>query len=128
MISVEKIINKLIFGTKSNKYKWFYLSDKGRSIVDICDNFVTYYDYQQNTLNTSDSFILNFNEGYLALCEDSYSNLLLIVIPSLDSKDIQCINNYLAPDFQQELLRLQNLIKKQFPNVEDFLNEFMDEN
>ncbi|CAB1242527.1 conserved hypothetical protein [Clostridiaceae bacterium BL-3] len=122
MISVEKIISKLIIQTKSNKIKWFYLSENA-DVIDICENI------SPNDLNYNSSFSLEINSGYFVLCEDVFKNIYLIIIPSLDSKDIQCINKNEDRNLthQQELLRLQNLVKKQFPNVEDFLQEFMDD-
>lgn len=124
MTSVGRVIDKLIEQTKLNKIKWFYLSEN-EELFEICSKFK----YDEN-LNPDSSFAFKINDGYFTLCEGAEHDLLFIIVPSLDSRDIQCINtgNDYIPKFQQELLRLQNLIKKQFPNVEDFIEKFMDEN
>lgn len=122
MINTIKIINKLIQGTKDNKFKWSYLPINNK-LSSVCFQLV------YGDLNYNSSFVLKINNGYFALCDTVDSDIYLIIIPSLDSKDIQCINEGESGflEYQQELLRLQNLVKKQFPNVEDFLEEFMDD-
>ena len=122
MINAMKIINKLIQETKENKLKWAYLPVDNK-LSSVCFELV------YGDLNYNSSFVLKVNNGYFALCDTVDTDIYLIIVPSLDSKDIQCINENEAGNlmYQQELLRLQNLVKKQFPNVEDFLQEFMDD-
>jgi hypothetical protein len=124
MNMLQNVIEKLITETKNKNLKWFYLNefelldDKSSSLITAVTTYI---------LDNS-SFYVKIKDGYFVLCEDNYNDLYLITFPSIDSRDFKCLNdtgNGLA--YQQELLRLQNLIKKQFPNVDDFLDDFLND-
>lgn len=119
MTNIQSVIEKLIAETKNTNLKWNYLSEL--SILLRKSAELIGYEVIDNT-----SFYVQIKDGYFVLYEDVFQNLYLITYPTIDSKDYQCLNR--TPNMilnQQDLLRLQNLIKKQFPNVDDFLDEFI---
>ena len=135
---VTKIADKLIQWSKENKLDWNYLEDDNAllKMVDsrLCDYIV----------ERSDSFYCNIGKGFFVLASVKYRYLdelnlftdnnrrtvameppalFLISIPALNSRDHGCLNKY--DEHQGVLLRLQNIAKRQYPNTEDFINEFM---
>ena len=116
------IIDKIINLTKAN-LKWHYL-DTDRSIDSIANEILVDYVIDDNS-----SFFCQVDSGYFALVQpeldepDDMPILFLIAVPGSDARDIRILNSYL--EHQQDLLRLQNLVKKQYPNVDDFLDSFL---
>ncbi len=116
---VKSVIDKLIYLTKGNKAEWQYL-----------DQYPTLADKSKTIIRTAfvprGSFYINISNGYMVLYEAQYSNsiyLHMIAFPTIDAKDVQALNTY--SECQEDILRLQNLVKKQFPNVDDFLDNIL---
>lgn len=119
MSYILQVIEKLTDLTKKGDLTWNYLSEH----LDLSKRSLSLTDSIE--FNESASFYASSGTGYFVLLECSINipELYLIAYPSLDSKDIQSLNIY--NQCQKELLRLQNLVKKNFPNVDDFLNNFL---
>ncbi|MBX4265898.1 hypothetical protein [Clostridium estertheticum] len=116
-----QIIEKLIDFTKKENLTWYYLSDN----TTLAKKSLSFCDHRE--FKDSASFYTPSGAGYFVLMESidvpDFPELYLIVFPNITSKDIQSINEY--DECQQQLLRLQNLVKKLFPNVDAFLDDFL---
>ena len=120
---VDKVINKLIDYTKRAVLAWEY-ADLDASISSIVFGLLLRdYDIHRNC-----TFVCKSGSGRFVLAQasedtDTIPLLFLIVIPGTGSRDNQILNDY--GKYQVELLRLQNLVKKQHPNTEDFILDFL---
>lgn len=142
LTKTSELIEKLISATKANKLKWEYLEDE-LFALDILDNN---FDFS-GEYSTNGSFIAQFNNGYFILIDSldlslsfnlgewsfSDNEILLIVVPSGQAKDIEVVNFDIRDSssgeilFQSDLLRLRNLIKSRFPSVDAFIEDFMND-
>ncbi|SMC19361.1 hypothetical protein SAMN02745134_00810 [Clostridium acidisoli DSM 12555] len=121
-MDIKAVINKLIERTKLSILKWNYLD----SLPQLCNK--VYNEFNISPMNKN-SFFTKINDGYFILVNDEDNEeLYLIVFPTIDSRDTEIIN-YIDNDllYQDELLRLLNLVKKQYPNVDDVISNFMND-
>lgn len=123
----EKIIQKLIDETKNNNFDWHYL-DNHLFVNDKTREMLNQENLKFNfSINYKNSYYYNFNNGFFVLVNGLNTNdlpiIYLLIIPSTSGRDTSILNN--STEYQTELLRLSNLISKQFPNVEDFLSDFL---
>lgn len=138
MSNYNRFIDSLIAGTKDKTISWDYLDtrrDLYNKFVDDVENF-----------HTDDSFYASYYDSYFVLIsmEDmvlSGSNNLitgypeyvcgdvikLAVIPST-FRDIKIISSEDDKTYSSALIRLRNLIKKDFPNSDDIIEKFISEN
>lgn len=121
-MDTQLVINKLIETTKSDNLKWIYL-DTFKPLSDASLSFFT-SGYKHNN-----SFFVKINKGFFVLV-DSGGYLYLTVFPTLDSREVTTINcmNDGSVVYQDELLRLLNIVKKQFPQVDDILSDLLNDN
>lgn len=117
-MDIKLFLNKLIENTKSNALNWYYLDTY--SLLSQNAQFYLSYAYSKKN-----SFYVKINDGYFVLA-DSNTYLYLIVFPTIDSREVTVINYYNNTiNCQDELLRLLNLIKKQYPQVDDVISDFL---
>lgn len=121
-MDIQLILNKLLEKTKSNSLKWFYLDTHKR----LSDCSLTFFN---DGYNRNNSFYANINNGFFVLV-DYKSNFYLTVFPTLESREVTTINASKngVMSSQDELLRLLNLIKKQYPQVDDIVADLMNDN
>lgn len=116
-INVKTVIEKLTNLTKTEKINWSYL-DNYPSLQKIINNMLSF------AYSDGGTFYTQINDGYMVICEDGDDDYLyLIAVPKINARDNQFLND--EDSYQEELLRLHNLIKKQFPNTNDFIDDFL---
>jgi len=123
-------IVKLCQLTKDRKINWGYLEyekslcSKMDWKVDNMDNLFSALDDSPYTkhFNGDDSFVSQIDETYVALIVGSNEILpTLYVIPSTYRK-----YKYFEPDdYGEHITRLHNLVKKQFPSADAFIDNLI---
>mgnify|MGYP007046733442 CR=1 FL=1 len=137
--NIEGLIEKLILKTKNHMLNWTYLEDD-KKVERLLEEHLDF----SGMYSRSGSFSTQFNSGYFILLDClsvainikdeawtfDQNSILLIAIPSEQSKDSGVINFNLMNDTemcQSALLRLQNIIKSNFPSVDAFIDDFMND-
>lgn len=131
-MSIDKeFINSLIDATKKEEIKWDYLTYNGDLISDLKVN--------ENTLIDSDSFFTVLDdESFFVLIKRRQLDMSpkygaavaavevveLKIVPHT-YKNIKTISSAENKNFQEDLFRLNNLIKAQFPSPEDIMLKFI---
>lgn len=125
----EQFVNKLIELTKTNKMTWLYLDENDElfSTLNLSpfERISSTFDYDE--FNSDSSFYAKINSNFIVLyelrtaSENLLSSLRLKTVPST-FKDIQNIE---LTENKELLLRLLNVVKSQFPNSEDIINDIL---
>ena len=126
MATTKKLISSLIQQTKNGKLNWDYLSNyhKLETIAtDILEDF-SEYALDENDVDSDLSFYTEYKTGFFILLNVNLE-ILLIALPTIDARVHKPLNT--DYEHQAELLRLQNLAVKQHPNVEDFVEDFIND-
>lgn len=117
-------IDRITADTKAGVYKWEYL-DSRQDIIDKCD--LSYDDFQKTyyRFDADRSFILprEENNTYLLLVEQydddiGGRNIFLEIIPNTFKTPL-FLN---AQEYGEQITRLHNAVKRQFPSPEDFID------
>lgn len=138
MNNYSNFIDSLITGTKNKTIIWDYLDTRSDLYEKFVDNSEDFY--------TDDSFYAPYNDSYFVLIStkeeitsgkfDKYGEYILptyvdviklAVIPST-FRDIKVISGADNKNYSSALIRLRNLIKKDFPNSDDIIEQFISEN
>lgn len=140
MDSNTTFIKSLITGTKNRSIVWDYL--------DTNDSLYTRLELEQDEFDHDNSFFAQYNDSYFVLIsttEPLYSEdirfdpsignwgypekkgLKLFIIPST-FREVTVISTFSNEEYNEDILRLRNLIKKDFPNSEDIMAQFISEN
>lgn len=124
----EQFVNKLIELTSAKKISWEYLDED-----EIIYNSLQISPFENNKLifdivfNPNSSFYTEINSNFIVLYEivtstgNLLSSLRLKTVPN-SYKDIQNIE---LTENKELMLRLLNVIKSQFPNSEDIINDIL---
>ena len=126
MATTEKLISSLIQQTKDGKLNWDYLSNfrKLETItMNILEEF-TEYSLDENDTDPDLSFFTKYKTGFFILL-NTIPEILLIALPTIDARVHKPLNSF--SEHQAELLRLTNLAVKQHPNIEDFVEDFLND-
>ena len=140
MSNYNRFIDSLITGTKEKSITWSYL-DENRLLYE---KFVS----SKDDFSTDDSFWATYDDAYFVLIsmqeEDSSDSadinflltsstrpivdvIKLAVVPPT-FRDIKIISSLDNKNYRTSLIRLKNLIKKDFPNSDDIIEKFISEN
>ena len=123
---IQPLISTLLELTRNDKIHWKYLDD------DEPLEGLVHGVYNEEDMSTEIfsglCFIAPYKQGFFAVTEiiDVFGGgprkISLAIIPALDSR-----SSSTADSPQSDLVRLHNLIKSKFPNVDTFIDEFLDE-
>ena len=125
--TAEAVINKLITITKrSSSLHWDYL-DKNSDLMQIVESVL-----EDHMIDSAASFSYEqthgYKTGYFVIAQVFSTELpilFLVSVPSLGYRD-NCVLNK-EDECQKDLLRLHNLVRRQFPNTEDFISYFLED-
>lgn len=126
MATTEKLISSLIQQTKDGNLYWDYLSNLHKLemiAASILEEF-TEYDLDEDDVDSDLSFYTKYKTGFFILLNIK-PEILLIALPTIDAHIRKPLNT--DYEHQSELLRLTNLAVKQHPNVEDFVEDFIND-
>jgi hypothetical protein len=134
---VDLVIQRLIEKTKGNSIIWNYV-DEDPNLLSFVNKILLDPSYKKKIstflvnpdyiLNENASFSYKVNEGYFVLADimgksNDFPYIFLISIPRINSRGSQILNP--KKEYQKELVRLQILVKSQYPNTEDFIDSFL---
>ncbi len=121
MLPTTQLISALISKTKNKKIYWEYLS-KFPKLELIIHNIINENDLDIDFFEEDSSFYIQYKNGFFALIS-SPSGTFLFALPAIDAKVKAPLNSCF--DYQSDLVRLVNLAIKQHPNLEDFIDDFL---
>lgn len=124
-------LKKVIEDTKEKKMVWHYL-DSNASLYEGMNwtkketeyNFFSTKEKVHPDFDTEDSFYTSIGNTFIVLFVDNSQPAILYVVPNTYKKVVT-----LSPDEYGELItRLLNLVESQFPNGENFIEEYIGKN
>jgi len=137
----QRFIDALVAGTKRKSISWDYLDNDVVLQTNLWSNSATLPSFYPD-----DSFFTSFNNAYFILLsmkdempsgeidhvtgypETYYVDGIKLYIVPPTFRDVKIISTFNDNDYSEGLIRLRNLIKKDFPNSEDIMEKFISEN
>ncbi|MBC7764992.1 MAG: hypothetical protein H7Y41_00785 [Hyphomonadaceae bacterium] len=128
---INALISKLIQATQNKQISWtristidFFMEEYSvlRYFISNKERNVYVYSNGKNFLNTSSSYITNYNGGNIYLLEyaDRNTKKYTVALQSNNKAVIIELNDFLVN--QSELMSLKYFIEQNVDNVEDYLN------
>lgn len=124
-------LKKIIEDTKENKMQWRYL-DSNDSLYEGMEwtktktefGLFSQKEHVYPDFDTENSFYTSIMDTYIVLLVHSNQPAILYIVPKTYKKVVT-----LRPDEYGELItRLLNLVESQFPNGENFIEEYIGKN
>lgn len=126
-----KFIKSLITSTKNKTISWNYLNENKALLNDLShlQNLPSISTFQEDRC-----FFASYDDAYFVLISIAFENfgslyewMELLVIPST-FRNVQSISTENDNSYSADLVRLLNLIRRNFPNPEDIMEKFISEN